>query len=126
MDCAWGGGNRKGRTGNGGRIRNWQTTIATLISSIYIYIYKFFCPYRVLGPARHDYRLVVLRGQALLLSKHDTVQSEIISCHAGPKKLAQSTIDLGPCRHGLTFSSSSIDVEVSMQRRRHKARQTTH
>jgi hypothetical protein len=38
MDCAQGGENRKGGTGNGGRTRNgqnreWQTTIAALISS---------------------------------------------------------------------------------------------
>jgi hypothetical protein len=37
MDCAWGGGNRKGRTRNG-QNREWQnaewpTTIASLISS---------------------------------------------------------------------------------------------
>jgi hypothetical protein len=39
MDCTGGGGNRKGRTGNGGRTRNgqnkeWHTTIAALIYKI--------------------------------------------------------------------------------------------
>jgi hypothetical protein len=74
MDCARGGENQKDRTGNGGRTRNgqrgenqkdrtgwqnrkWQTTIAALMSSRYIYSLSIKSPGLYITVESSDHQL---------------------------------------------------------------------